>query len=218
MYSRRIIPLLVLIFVVAGIAVTAIFFGRAERERYESMRRVQLRPSDIKMSFARSYLHGEVAQETLELENRNGSSTDLYRVVGRNGLVVRVQSKPRQTHDVTFLFEAAVQDGIWELQNRPMRPDDEIRYAVSVYQLVNGEHGSHEFSFSHPHYWATTGGHQYKIHLDKHKPTPDLLHVTSTTLVEPRYEKLVNIFQAYGTPEFRAKMAEARKRVSAHKG
>ena len=79
--------------------------------------------------------------------------------------------------------------------------------------MTNGKHGSHEFSFTDPHYWATTGGHQYTIHLDRNKPVPNLLQMSSTVLVEPRYEKIVDAFLDYGSEAFRSKVAAAQSKL-----
>jgi hypothetical protein len=148
------------------------------------------------------------------MDDKDGTSTSEYRVIGRSGLVVRIEDLPRRTTDVPFFFDQTVSDGIWDLPDRPVRGDASVQYTIDVYQLSNGKHGSHQFTFTDPHYWATTGGHQFHIHLDKNKPLPDLLHMSSTTLIEPRYEKLVNDFRAYGSPLFRSKIDAAQARVT----
>jgi len=52
--------------------------------------------------------------------------------------------------------------------------------------------------------------------LSKNKPLPNLLALTSTTLVEPRYEKIVEDFREFGPQSFRDKVAAAQTRLKAH--
>ena len=190
-----------------------LLFSKTEAGRYDAARNVASAPSDIRLGLVISYASGPLVSETYRMEDRNGVSTSAYHVSGRNGLTVNVTTLPHETYDVSFFFEKAVQDGIWELRNRPPRGDANARYAIDVYQLNAGKHGSHAFSFTDPHYWATTGGHQFTIHLDRNKPVPDLLRMSSTTVVEPRYEKLIEDFTTFGPPAFRDKVAAARARV-----
>ena len=86
-------------------------------------------------------------------------------------------------------------------------------YTISVYQLTNKQSGSHSFTFTDPRYWATTGGRQYTIHLDKNKPVPDLVKLESKGIAEPRYAKLVADFESFGPPGFRATLATARAKL-----
>jgi hypothetical protein len=150
----------------------------------------------------------------------DGLSKSRYRALGRSGLAITIDERPRVTIDegpnVAFLFQQAVLDGIWELPSRPPRGDTSTHYTIEVYQLTGDRHGSHRFEFTDPHYWATTGGHQFHITLAKNKPVPDLLTLSSTTLVEPRYEKLVADFREFGPQSFRDKVAAAQTRLRTH--
>ena len=51
--------------------------------------------------------------------------------------------------------------------------------------------------------------------MNPHSPVPDLTKLKSSSLADPRYEKIVNEFRNFGTPAFRAKVAQARRLVSA---
>jgi hypothetical protein len=156
---------------------------------------------------------GPIASEEYRMDDQSGLSTSQYRAINRKGLTIRVDVLPREATDVPFLFDKLVSDGIWELRTKPPRGDTATSYTVDIYQLTNGKHGSHEFSFTDPHYWATTGGHQYTIHLDRNKPVPNLLQMSSTVLVEPRYEKIVDAFLDYGSEAFRSKVAAAQSKL-----
>jgi hypothetical protein len=213
-FRNPIPPLLALAFLLA-IALGWWLFAKTEQGRYDATLRVAHSYSSLQLGLKMVHATGPIVEEDYAMENRNGVSSSSYRAIGRGGTVIDVKALPRETYDVTFLFEQAVQDGIWELRDRPTRGDASIRYTINVSQTVTGQHGSHHFSFSDPHYWATTGGHQFKIHLDKNKPLPDLLQMSSTTLVEPRYAKLVADFTDFGTPAFRSRIAQAKARLSA---
>jgi hypothetical protein len=194
------------------------FFARQEGGRLDATLRVAHSYSDIRLGLKLLHTSGPIAEEDYAMENRNGSSSSSYRALGRSGTVIDVKALPRETYDVTFLFEQLVSDGIWELRSRPLRGNAATRYTIDVAQTIDGQHGSHHFTFTDPEYWATTGGHQFKIHLDRNKPVPDLLQMTSTTVVEPRYAKLVADFQNFGTPAFRRRLVEAQARLRGAKG
>lgn len=212
---RNAVPLAVACAAILAVVLGFRVFARVETERMDATRRVLNAPSDIRLGLTIRHDAGAVEEESWEMRDRDGISTASYRIVGRDGETIRLLAQPRATTDVSFLFELAVQDGIWELPNRPPRGDVATHFAFSVYQLNDGAHGSHRFELTDPHYWATTGGHQFHIHLDPDKPVPNLLQLSSTTLVEPRYAKLVADFEAFGSPEFRAKVAQSRRRIAA---
>ena len=211
---RNPVPLLVFIAGLLAVGLTVWFFTtEKEAQRFAATRRVASAPSEIRMSLTIHRRNGPIALEEYRLDDRSGLSTSEYRAVDRKGESIQVNALPRETTDVAFLFDHLVQDGIWELRSKPPRGDTATRYSVDVYQLTNGQHGAHAFSFTDPHYWATTGGHQYTIHLDRNKPVPDLLRMSSTVLVEPRYQKIVDAFEAYGSEAFRAKIATAQNKL-----
>ncbi|MBV9150004.1 MAG: hypothetical protein JO024_09065, partial [Candidatus Eremiobacteraeota bacterium] len=63
----------------------------------------------------------------------------------------------------------------------------------------------------------TTAGRQYEIHLDRNKPTPSLLQLSGSAIADKRYQAIVNDFRNFGTPGFRAKVAEVQAAVRAGK-
>jgi len=210
---RNPVPPFVFLAGVLAVVLGVWFFATHEAGRYAATSRVAASPSEIRMSLTINRKNGPIASEEYRMDDRTGESTSEYRAVNRKGLAIRVDVLPREATDVPFLFDKLVSDGIWELGTKPPRGDTATSYTVEIYQLTNGKHGSHEFSFTDPHYWATTGGHQYTIHLDRNKPVPNLLQMSSTVLVEPRYAKIVDAFLDYGSEAFRAKVAAAQSKL-----
>jgi len=102
-----------------------------------------------------------------------------------------------------------VQDGVWDLMNRPPRGDTSVHYTIYVKQKADFKQGDRTVTFTDPHYWATTAGRQYTIDLRKTNPN-DLLKLQGTQLADPRYQKVVDDFRAFGPPNFRAKIAALR--------
>jgi hypothetical protein len=215
---RNLVPLLLFLASASAVALMWWAFAATERTRYAATSAVRQSRSDIALGMQIHHAAGPIVDEFYRLRDLDGVSTSEYRAVGRSGLTVKVDALPRQTVDVAFFFDRSVADGIWELPNRPVRGDASLRYTIDVYQLTDGKHGQHRFTFTDPHYWATTGGHQYHIHLAKNKPVPNLLQMTSNVTVEPRYQRLVDDFAQFGSAQFRAKVVAARAKVAASGG
>jgi hypothetical protein len=216
---RNPIPLLILVAALIGLGGAYAFFEQTVVPRYEATRSVLASRSDLELRMLVAYARGPLVEEDYTMRDADGVSSAEYRGIGRNGLQITIAERPRKTieegSDVAYLFGQAVQDGIWELRSKPPRGDATARYTISVYQLTGTSHGSYRFSFTDPRYWATTGGHQFHIKLDKNKPLPDLLNLTSTVVVEPRYQKLVDDFRTFGPQSFRTKVAAAQTRLGA---
>jgi hypothetical protein len=159
------------------------------------------------------YARGTIAREEYRMNDSNGLSSAVYRVTGRSGMRVRIESLPRAEYDVSFLFGRVVRDGIWELPEAPPRGDTSVRYEITVAQSIDGGHGAHTIRFTDPHYWATTAGRMYHIRLDKNNPAPDFLLLRSTSALEPRYERVVQDIRSFGSDAFQAQVASARARL-----
>jgi hypothetical protein len=212
--SRNAIPIFVLIACLVALVSGWWIFAGNEANRHAQVRKIANSFSDVKLGLTIQHDNGSIAEEDYRMEDRNGISTSTYRAIGRGGTTIKIENMPHETFDVSFLFGQVVQDGIWELQTRPPRGDTSTHYTVDVYQFTNGQHGSHEFTFTDPQYWASTGGRQYTIHLDKTKPVPtDLLQLSSTSLTEPRYGAIVKDFMTFGSNEFRKRIADAKVRL-----
>lgn len=216
---RNPIPPLIFLITVAGLALAYGFFQSAVLPRYQASRKVLVSKSEVRISLAIAYDRGPLARENYAMSDVDGVSASNYRAVNRNGVQITITERPRATIEdgpnVAYFFQRVVADGIWELRSQPARGDTSAHYTLDVYQLVNGQSGSRHMTFTDPRYWATTGGHQFTLKLDKNKPVPDLLHLSSTALVEPRYEKVVADFRAFGPPSFREKVGAARVKLGA---
>jgi hypothetical protein len=106
-----------------------------------------------------------------------------------------------------------VADGIWDLETRPFRGSSEALHVVQIAQVADKASGSHRFMFSDATYIATEAGREYHIHLDPHKPVPDLINLQSTSTADPRYLAIVNDFEGFGTPSFKQTIVEARAKL-----
>jgi hypothetical protein len=208
--------LVILVVMVVGLIAGWRLFWPSETQRYQAVKTVRQQRSEIHLSQAVVHAKGPIAREELRLDNVEGKSTASYTVADRKGYVAHF-SQPIQGYDVTFAFDLLVRDGIWQLQ-RPTQfhgNTNEI-YTVAISQAAGSREGRHSFTFADPHYLATTAGRQYEIHLDKTKPVPseaDLLRLKSTSLADPRYQKIVDDFATFGPPRFKQTVAAARAKL-----
>lgn len=209
--------ILTLAAVAAVVAGWLLFFVRPESARYRATQRVANSASVLHLGMRVTYDSGPIASEEYRMADDNGRSTSTYRITGTNGKMYTITTPPVQTFTVPFFFERIVADGIWKITDRPPRGDKNAHYTLYVSQTVQNQHGSRTITFTDPHYWATTAGRQYEIHLDKNKPTPSLVHLSGTSLADKRYETLVADFRGFGTPGFRAKVADVQAAVRAHR-
>jgi hypothetical protein len=207
--------LLIVLIAVAGAIVGWRVFVPLESQRYTAVQQVRQQTTAFHASETVTHLKGPIAREEWRLDNANGVSTASYSAENRAGTRVAKFTAPIRGYDVTFAFEELVRDGVWELTNRPYRGNLNDAYTVSVEQRIGARGGSRTFSFTDPHYLATTAGRQYEIHLDPKKPVPDLLTLQSTSTADPRYQKIVDDFATFGPPGFRQTVAAARKKLLA---
>jgi len=217
---RNPIPVLVLVVSLVAVASAYWIFQTMLLPSYMGTRGVLASRSELRIGMTIHHEKGPISDEDYTMSDIDGLSSSHYRAQSRGGLVIAITERPRKTMEdgpnVAYFFQEAVADGVWDLQTKPPRGDLTTQYDITVYQRTGDQHGSREFTFTDPHYWATTGGHQFHIVLDKNKPVPDLLKLSSTTLVEPRYEKLVDDFRSFGPQSFRDKVAAAQSRLKAH--
>jgi hypothetical protein len=217
---RNPIPVLIFVATLIGLGAAYAYFQQTQTGRYEAARSVLAQRSEIRLRMTVRYDKGPLASEEYQMSDIEGTSGVRYTAIGRGGTQITIDERPRRTLEqganVAFLFDELVQHGIWELRSKPPRGDTATHYDIEIAQVSGSGHGSREIVFTDPHYWATTGGHQFHITLAKNKPIPDLLNLSSTVLVEPRYGELVAAFRAFGPPSLRAKMAAARVRLGEH--
>jgi hypothetical protein len=170
-------------------------------------------PTVLDLHLTIAYANPPIYQEQYVIRNDNGLSTAQYKITGYSGKVVTITIPPAKRYDMTFFFDDVVADGIWQLTNRPPRGNSDIRYTLYVHEMVNREQGSRMVTFTDPHYWAVTAGRQYEIHLSPNSPTPDLMKLQSTSLADPRFEKIVRAFRSFGPASFRQKILQAQQLV-----
>lgn len=208
--------LVIVVIMVAGLIAGWRLFWPSETQRYQAVKTVRQQRSEIHLSEAVVHAKGPIAREELRLDNVDGRSIASYTVADRKGYVAHF-SQPIGGYDVTFAFDLLVRDGIWELQKPPQfhGSTNEI-YTVDISQVAGSRQGRHRFTFADPHYLATTAGRQYEIHLDKTKPVPsqaDLVNLKSTSIADPRYQKIVDDFASFGPPRFKKTVAAARAKL-----
>jgi len=217
---RNPVPILVTLTVLIALAGAYGLFQATETHRYQASRGVLEARSVLALSLKMRHARGPIAEEDYVMSDDDGISKSRYRAIARSGLTITVDERPRRTLEeganVAYLFQQADQDGIWELQSKPPRGDTSTSYTVDVAQRIGDQHGSHEFTFTDPHFWATTVGHEFHITLSKSKPLPDLLSLRGTALVEGRYQTVINDFLSFGPQSFRADIASAQSRLKAH--
>lgn len=203
----------ILVLAIIGIVGGWRLFSGNETQRYQAVQQVRNQRSELHFGEVITHTKGPIAREEWRLDNVNGKSVASYDAENRAGSRTAKFSEPIQGYDVTFTFEKLVQDGIWELHTRPLKGNTSDVYTITVAQVAGDRSGSHKFTFADPHYLATTAGRQYQIHLDKNKPVPDLLTLNSTSNADPRYQKMVDDFAAFGPPRFKKTVAAAREKL-----
>ena len=207
-------PVTSLILVAAFVAAVSgwMLFAKSEHDRFVAVERVKHSRSEIRLSYALIHTSGRIAREVWSMQNINGHSVASYTAVDRRGTKATFDEQI-VGYAVTFLFDKLVQDGIWELETRPFRGSSQLLHVVDIAQVAGKSSGSHRFQFSDAHYIATEAGRQYHIHLDPHKPVPDLVNLQSTSTADPRYEKIAQDFEHFGPPRFKATIAAAKAKL-----
>jgi hypothetical protein len=207
----------IFIFVVVFVVLGTIFIQWPDFQHKREVARIGRSASVLDLSLKIQYDKPPVYLEQYTMHNDNGVSTVQYKVQGYSGKVVTITMPPDKTYAVTFFFEQVVQDGIWQLTNKPLAGDTDAHYTLHIHQVADLQQGSRTITFTDPHFWAVQAGRQYRIQLTQSSPVPDLTKLQSTSLADPRYEKIVQAFRAFGPPSFRQKVAQAQALVRASK-
>jgi hypothetical protein len=210
--------LLVLVVALVGGVIGAYIFVPIELARYHSVQKIRDQKSEVHLVETQTHAVGPIVSETLRLDNVDGNSTASYDAIDRRGYKASFR-QPLHGYDVTFAFELLVRDGIWDLTTPAEKHGDlSTVYHISIAQVAGSRSGSRKFAFADPHYLATRAGNEYEIHLDPHKATPsesDIVNMKSTSLSDPRYQKIVDDFASFGPPAFRKTVAAARAKLHA---
>jgi len=207
-------PVTLLIVVVAIVAVVGgwLLFAKSEHDRFVAVQHVAAQRSEIRLWYTLVHTNGPIARELWYMQNINGRSQASYTAVDRHGNKATFDEQI-VNYDVTFLFDRLVADGIWDLETRPFKGSSALLHVVKIAQTAGPSSGSHRFQFSDANYIATEAGRQYEIHLDPHKPVPNLVDLQSTSTADARYEKIVQDFESFGSPGFKATIAQARAKL-----
>lgn len=205
--------LVIVVLAIIGVVGGWRLFSSNETQRYQAVQQVRNQRSELHFGEAIAHDKGPIAREEWRLDNVNGKSVASYTAENRAGSRIAKFSEPIEGYDVTFTFEKLVQDGLWELHTRPLKGNTNDVYTITVAQVAGDRSGSHKFTFCDPRYLATTAGRQYEIHLDKNKPVPNLVTLQSTSTADPRYQKIVDDFAAFGPPRFKKTVAAAREKL-----
>ncbi len=189
------------------------FYAADELNRWNGVVRVAHAPSTIDLTLTIRYPKPPIYEERYHITDINGISRYRYEVRSYRGLLVRVTQPPHATFNVSFFFEALESKGLWKLTDKKPRSKDDPVYTLVVKQSVGGKSGSRTVVFSNPHFWATTAAQYHSMHIDATRSKNGMLVVQSTSLLDPRYEDILNAFKAFGPNEFRRDVAAARERV-----
>lgn len=144
---------------------------------------------------------GPISSETYRVSNDNGAVKMFYSASNRDASVTKQFDVPLSGPNGTFLFEQLRLDGLWELDDKPVRPHSTEQYVVEVDQTLGNDSGSRAFGFSDPQYWATTKAEEFQLRLPaKSMHSLNLSQVASAgrSLRDPRYLKIVNEIRNFG--------------------
>lgn len=211
------IEILIVVLAVVMLALGWRIYGAGEMGRFGPAIHAQKAPSELYARMLVRYPKPPIAQEEYRMSDIEGVSTFSYRVRGYKGHQITVTAPAARVYDVSFFVGRLDQDGIWQLVNRPPLPEPDAYYTIYVKQLADYQRGERTVTFTNPQYWATKAGRQFEIDLSKGVPS-DLLHMSSTQAVDPRYEQIVTDFRNFGPDEFRHNVEVAQARLRAMHG
>lgn len=144
---------------------------------------------------------GPIGSETYRIANDNGAVSMFFSASNRDGTLTKEFNVPLSGPFATFLFEQLRADGIWELDDKPVRPNPLDEYVVEVAQTLGDQGGSRAFGFSDPRYWATTHAEEFQLRL----PAKSIQHLNLSrvgsagrSLRDPRYQKIVDEIRGFG--------------------
>jgi hypothetical protein len=144
---------------------------------------------------------GPISAETYRISNDNGAVKMFFSASNRDGSVTKQFDVPLEGPNGTFLFEQLRADGIWDLDDKPIRPHSTEQYIVEVDQTLGDQGGSRAFGFSDPKYWATTNAQEIQLRLPAKSMQPFKLTQVATAarpLRDPRYLKIVDEIRSFG--------------------
>jgi hypothetical protein len=206
------IEIFIVVLAVVMLALGWRIYGTGEMGRFAPAIHAQKAPSQLYARLMIHYPKPPIDQEEYRMSDVEGVSRFEYQIRGYNGHEITVTAPAARVYDVSFFFGRLDQDGIWQLVNRPPRPNAAALYTVYVKQLADYQQGQRTVTFTDPKYWATKAVRQYSIDLSKGIPK-DLVHLQGTQLADPRYQQIIDDFRNFGPDEFRHNVAAAQARI-----
>jgi len=205
--------------IVVGILTYVYFFHPFMLEQPQ-VQRVITANSTWSVTMQEYLMHGPLSGETYRISNDNGRTTIFYSATNRAGTVTKEFTTPLVGPSGTFLFEDLRANGLWELDDRPVRPNPIDEYIIEVDQTLGDEGGNRAFSFSDPAYWALTHSKEFDLHLPSKGPIAGSNGTTTGSLAgrslrEPRYWKIVQEIRGFGPPSILAAQAKIRSELTA---
>lgn len=145
-------------------------------------------------------LRGPLAGQTYRISNDNGRTTVFFAATNRAGTVTKEFTVPLIGPEGTFLFEELRADGIWDVDDKPVRAHPRSEYVVEVDQTLGDEGGTRSFGFSDPDYWASTNAKEYDLKLPAQGSRADVSTVSNAgrPLRDDRYLEIVDAIEAFG--------------------
>jgi len=195
---------LFLVALLAMVVVTYVYFVQPYIVLEQKVHRVLTERSTWKVTMQEYLTSGPLAAETYRLQNDNGATQMYYSATDRNG-TLKYFNVPLAGPQGTFLFQALEGEGIWELEDKAVRPDPKDEYIIVTEQTFGNQGGSRAFGFSDPHYWATTNAREFKLVLPKGGPSNAPLGAVlpiagGQPLRDDRYLKVVQMIKQFGPP------------------
>lgn len=194
---------LVIAIFVAFAAAGYVFFLKPYMKQVPEVDQVLNARSTWDVTMQRYMLTGPIGSETYRISNDNGATSMFYSATNRDGTLTKQFNVPLSGPSATFLYEQLRSDGIWELDDKPIRPKPKEEYVVEVSQTLGNQGGSRAFGFSDPQYWATTKAEEFQLRMPaKSMKKLNLSSVGSAgrSLRDPRYLKIVDEIRNFGPP------------------
>ncbi len=192
-------------------------YGAGEMGRFGPVIHAQKAPSELYARMSVRYPKPPIYEEEYRMSDVEGVSSFVYQIRGYRGHEITVTAPAARVYDVSFFFGRLVQDGVWQLVDKPPLPDADAHYTIYVKQLADYQHGQRTVTFTNPQYWATKAGRQFEIDLSKGVPK-DLLRIQSNQVADPHYEQIVIDFRNFGPDEFRHNVEVAQTRIRSMHG
>jgi len=178
------------------------YFLRPFIEQEPQVQQVLTENSTWSVTLQEYILSGPIAAQTYRLSNDNGRTTMFYAATNRAGTETKEFTVPLVGPEGTFLFEQLRADGIWDVDEKAVRPDPKLECIMEVDQTLGDDGGTRSFSFSDPRFWATTTAKEYDLKLPPKGAIGDsaLSAVGSggKDLRDPRYLEMVQAIEAFG--------------------